>query len=110
MKHETESSLVPSSSQFSISISLSSRLSGLAVKNGIHCGAGVVDRDFRGNVGVVLFNLGSDDFEVRVGDRIAQLIIEKISTAPVVCVSALPKTQRGNDGFGSTGTGSILSI
>ena len=47
-------------------------------------GAGVVDRDYRGNVGVVLFNLSKTDYEVHHGDRIAQLIIERISTPALV--------------------------
>ena len=77
--------------------------SGLAVKKGIDVGAGVVDADYRGNVGVVLFNLGTDDFVVDVGDRIAQLILEKVNMAPVVEVEELTETERGAGGFGSTG-------
>jgi deoxyuridine 5'-triphosphate nucleotidohydrolase len=69
----------------------------------IDCGAGVVDADYRGNVGVVLFNFGSVDFEVGVGDRIAQLILEQISMVPAVVVEDLTFTQRGIGGFGSTG-------
>ena len=54
--------------------------SGLAIKKGIDVGAGVVDADYRGPVGVILFNLDSENvFEVQKGDRIAQLILEKIS-------------------------------
>mmetsp|Transcript_21147 Transcript_21147/g.49953 ORF Transcript_21147/g.49953 Transcript_21147/m.49953 type:complete len:158 (-) Transcript_21147:161-634(-) len=77
--------------------------SGLAVKKGIDCGAGVVDADYRGPVGVVLFNLGEEDFVVNKGDRIAQLILEKISMAPVEEVKDLTETERGAGGFGSTG-------
>ena len=66
-------------------------------------GAGVVDADYRGEVGVVLFNHGDQDFEVKMGDRIAQLILEKISTPEVEEVSALEDTVRGSRGFGSTG-------
>ena len=77
--------------------------SGLAVKKGIDVGAGVVDADYRGNVGVVLFNLGTEDFVVDVGDRIAQLILEKVNMAPVVEVEELTETERGAGGFGSTG-------
>jgi dUTP pyrophosphatase len=58
--------------------------SGLAVKYGIDTGAGVVDSDYRGLLGVVLFNFGEADFPFKAGDRIAQLIIEKISTPDVV--------------------------
>jgi dUTP pyrophosphatase len=78
--------------------------SGLALKNGIDVGAGVIDSDFCGNVGVILFNHGQDDFHIKVGDRIAQLILEKIETdAIVVEVDELEKSERGNGGFGSTG-------
>lgn len=56
-------------------------------------GAGVVDRDYRGNVGVVLFNLSKADYQVQHGDRIAQLIIERISTPPLVEVEVRIKLQ-----------------
>ena len=77
--------------------------SGLALKKFMDVGAGVVDADYRGEVGVVLFNHGDQDFEVKMGDRIAQLILEQISTPEVVEVSGLDETVRGTGGFGSTG-------
>mmetsp|Transcript_18749 Transcript_18749/g.46564 ORF Transcript_18749/g.46564 Transcript_18749/m.46564 type:complete len:168 (-) Transcript_18749:54-557(-) len=78
--------------------------SGLAVKKGIDCGAGVVDADYRGPVGVVLFNLDkTNTFEVQKGDRIAQMILEKINMAGIVEVQDLDETERGAGGFGSTG-------
>mmetsp|Transcript_16270 Transcript_16270/g.24608 ORF Transcript_16270/g.24608 Transcript_16270/m.24608 type:complete len:210 (-) Transcript_16270:548-1177(-) len=77
--------------------------SGLAVKHGLDVGAGVVDADYRGPVGVVLFNLGENDYTVQPGDRIAQLILEQICMADVVTVDSLDETQRGSAGFGSTG-------
>jgi dUTP pyrophosphatase len=80
--------------------------SGLALKNFIDTGAGVVDYDYRGPVGVVLFNHGEADFEVKRGDRIAQLILERICMADVVEVSELSDTERGAGGFGSTGVAS----
>jgi hypothetical protein len=83
--------------------------SGLAVKHMIDCGAGVVDADYRGNVGVVLFNFGPSDFEINVGDRIAQLILEQISMVPAVQVEELTETVRGEGGFGSTGVSSSTS-
>lgn len=58
--------------------------SSLSWKHHIDVGAGVVDRDYRGNVGVVLFNLSKTDYEVHHGDRIAQLIVERISTPALV--------------------------
>lgn len=77
------------------------------MKHGIHCGAGVIDADYRGNVGIVLFNFGDKSFTVKVGDRIAQLIIEKISITFVEVVSDLTETNRGTDGFGSSGHGPL---
>lgn len=78
--------------------------SGLAIKKGIDVGAGVVDADYRGPVGVILFNLDSENaFEVQIGDRIAQLILEKISMAAIQEVKELDATVRGAGGFGSTG-------
>ena len=78
--------------------------SGLALKNHIATGAGVIDRDYRGTVGIVLFNHGPDDFKVNRGDRIAQLILERcLDDAKVKVVRSLPSTDRGRQGFGSTG-------
>ena len=77
--------------------------SGLALKKFIDVGAGVVDRDYRGDVGVVLFNHGDQEFQVKMGDRIAQLILEKIDTPPVEEVQGHDSTVRGTGGFGSTG-------
>jgi dUTP pyrophosphatase len=77
--------------------------SGLAVKKGIDIGAGVIDEDYTGHVMVVVFNHGDDDFEVQQGDRIAQLILEKIETPEVQEVDTLETTTRGRGGFGSTG-------
>uniref|UniRef100_A0A5B7C2I1 Deoxyuridine 5'-triphosphate nucleotidohydrolase n=1 Tax=Davidia involucrata TaxID=16924 RepID=A0A5B7C2I1_DAVIN len=77
--------------------------SGLAWKHSIDVGAGVIDADYRGPVGVILFNHSDVDFEVKVGDRIAQLVIEKIMTPDVTEVDDLDSTVRGVGGFGSTG-------
>lgn len=79
--------------------------SGLAVKNFIDVGAGVVDSDYRGNVGVVLFNFSDEDFVVRRGDRVAQLICEKIAYPDLEEEKEnLTNTDRGSNGFGSSGT------
>ena len=78
--------------------------SGLAAKYGIDVGAGVVDSDYRGNVAALLFNFGTEDFHVACGDRIAQLILEKISHAELVEVTSLDSTARGDNGFGSPGS------
>lgn len=78
--------------------------SGLATKNFIDVGAGVVDEDYRGVLKVILFNHSDKDFEVKKGDRIAQLICEKIFYPEIEEAEELTDTTRGEGGFGSTGT------
>uniref|UniRef100_A0A673GMV7 Deoxyuridine 5'-triphosphate nucleotidohydrolase n=1 Tax=Sinocyclocheilus rhinocerous TaxID=307959 RepID=A0A673GMV7_9TELE len=65
---------------------------------------GVVDEDYRGNLGVVLFNFNKEPFEVKKGDRIAQLICERIYYPELQELQTLDETERGAGGFGSTGT------
>jgi dUTP pyrophosphatase len=77
--------------------------SGLAVKHCINVGAGVIDPDYTGEVKVVLFNHGEKDFEIKKGDRIAQLVLERCETPPVKEIEIIEETDRGSDGFGSTG-------
>lgn len=79
--------------------------SGLAVKHGISTGAGVIDADYRGEVKVVLFNHSTKDFEIKKGDRIAQLVLERIVNAEIrqITLEELDNTERGAGGFGSTG-------
>jgi dUTP pyrophosphatase len=77
--------------------------SGLSWKKHTDIGAGVIDMDYRGPVGVVIFNHADTDLKIEVGDRVAQLILEKISYAEMVEVVVLDNTQRGEGGFGSTG-------
>ncbi|WVQ64461.1 uncharacterized protein L199_002628 [Kwoniella botswanensis] len=77
--------------------------SGLASKHSIDTGAGVIDADYRGPVMVLLFNLSDEDFTVKKGDRVAQLILEKIVLADIAEVDDLDATSRGSGGFGSTG-------
>ena len=72
-------------------------------KRSILVNAGVIDRDYTGPVKVMLHNLSNDNFVIEKGNRIAQLIIEKISTPEVELVDELDDTERGNGGFGSTG-------
>ncbi|KAL4967940.1 dUTPase-like protein [Aspergillus stella-maris] len=78
--------------------------SGLASKNFIDVGAGVIDADYRGEVKVLLFNFSETDFTVKEGDRVAQLVLERIFTPEVVVVEELAESVRGAGGFGSTGT------
>jgi dUTP pyrophosphatase len=77
--------------------------SGLAVKHGIDTLAGVIDSDYRGEVRVVLINHGDEPFAIHPGDRIAQLLIQKVERAAFVSVAAVGDTARGTGGFGSTG-------
>ena len=76
----------------------------MSAKKSIDVGARVVDRDYRGEIGVVLINHSSKGFEVNVGDRIAQMILEQIKTPEVEEQANLDQTERGGKGFGSTGT------
>ncbi|XP_041750516.1 deoxyuridine 5'-triphosphate nucleotidohydrolase isoform X2 [Coregonus clupeaformis] len=78
--------------------------SGLAAKHFIDVGAGVVDEDYRGNVGVVLFNFSKETFEVKRGDRVAQLVCERICYPDLQELKTLDETERGSGGFGSTGS------
>jgi len=79
--------------------------SGLALKHGITClnTPGTIDHDYRGEVKVILANLGSEPFEVRRGERIAQLVPAVVTRADFVEVAELSDTARGAGGFGSTG-------
>lgn len=81
--------------------------SGLALKFGITClnSPGTVDSDYRGEVGVILVNLGAEDFEIRRGDRIAQMVIARHARIEWEVVESLDDTARGTGGFGSTGRG-----
>jgi dUTP pyrophosphatase len=78
--------------------------SGLAVKHGINVGAGVIDPDYTGEIKVLLFNHGEGVFEVKKGDRVAQLVLERCETPEVEEVGVIKETERGASGFGSTGT------
>jgi dUTP pyrophosphatase len=79
--------------------------SGLAIKNGITClnTPGTIDSDYRGEIKVILINLGQEPFEVRRGERIAQLVPAPVLRADFVEASQLGETARGTGGFGSTG-------
>lgn len=85
--------------------------SGLAVKYCIDVHAGVIDADYRGKISVLLANMSNENFTVKVGDRIAQIIIEQIHDVTFVQTSQLDDTERGSNGFGSTGinTTDVLS-
>ena len=79
--------------------------SGLALKNGVTVlnAPGTVDSGYRGEVGVILINLGEDDFQVRKGDKVAQLVIAPVTQPEIVETAEVDETDRGAGGFGSTG-------
>jgi len=80
--------------------------SGLAAKKGITVlnAPGTVDADYRGEIGVILVNLSNEEFTIQNGERIAQLVIAKHERAEWIEVEELSETDRGEGGFGSTGT------
>lgn len=79
--------------------------SGLALKHGITVlnSPGTVDADYRGEITIILINFGSRDFQIYRGDRVAQMVINKIEQAHLIEIDELPESQRGPNGFGSTG-------
>jgi len=79
--------------------------SGLAIKNGITClnSPGTIDSDYRGEIGVILANLSTEKFIINSGDRIAQLVVAKHEKVEWVQVEELENSQRGEEGFGSSG-------
>ena len=77
--------------------------SGLALRHGIDTLAGVIDSDYRGEVRVVLVNHGGEPFAIARGDRIAQLLVQKVERVEFVARDTLDATTRGAGGFGSTG-------
>lgn len=79
--------------------------SGLALKKGVTVlnTPGTIDSGYRGEVGVILANFGSEPFEVKKGDRIAQVVIAPVTQAQIVEVEEIDETDRGGCGFGSTG-------
>ncbi|MDH7802673.1 MULTISPECIES: dUTP diphosphatase [unclassified Rhizobium] len=103
-----ERALVPTGFVFEVPQGYEAQIrprSGLAIKNGITClnSPGTVDSDYRGEVKVILANLGQDDFIIERGMRIAQMVIAPVTQVVVSEVSETSETARGTGGFGSTG-------
>ncbi|KAL7080688.1 hypothetical protein ACQ4LE_000352 [Meloidogyne hapla] len=112
--HSAEDCVVPAKGKYLVSTGIQIALpdgyygriaprSGLASKNFIDVGAGVIDTDYRGEIKVLLFNFSDVDFKISVGDRIAQLICTPFVKPALVEVTNLDSTDRGDNGFGSTG-------
>jgi len=80
--------------------------SGLALKHGITVlnSPGTIDAGYRGEIMVTLFNSGTEDFEIKVGDRIAQLVVQEFFEARFIRVESLPDSDRSETGYGSSGT------
>ncbi len=83
--------------------------SGLALKHGITClnTPGTIDSDYRGEVKIILINLGSEPFEIKRGDRMAQLVVAPVQIGTMIEVTELDETARGAGGFGSTGVRAV---
>lgn len=79
--------------------------SGIASKNGIKTMAGVIDSGYRGEIKIVLANLSREVYGIKKGDKIAQMLIQKVKRAEIIEAEELDETMRGEGGFGSTGLG-----
>ncbi|MEK7130980.1 MAG: dUTP diphosphatase [Patescibacteria group bacterium] len=77
--------------------------SGLALKNGLKTMAGVIDASYRGEIIIVLANLSNQDYKIEKGQKIAQMLIQKVEQVKIEEARELSETKRGEDGFGSTG-------
>ena len=104
-----ERALIPTGIALSIPdgyVGIVAARSGLACKKGICLsnGIGVIDSDYRGEISVGLFNSSKDEFTVERGERIAQLMFVPVESAVFVSTDSLDETERGEGGFGSTGT------
>ncbi len=100
--------MIPTGLRFEIPLGYEIQMrprSGLALKNGITCvnSPGTIDSDYRGEVKVILINLGQEDFIINNGDRIGQVVLAPVFQASFEIVSELSDTSRGEGGFGSTG-------
>ncbi|MDQ0416893.1 dUTP pyrophosphatase [Croceifilum oryzae] len=100
--------LIPTGLAMAMPIGLEAQVrprSGLALKHGITVlnTPGTIDADYRGEIGVILINFGEEPFEIRRGDRIAQLVFQQVASVKLVEVEQLEETARGTGGFGHTG-------
>lgn len=103
-----ERKLIPTGVRIALPIGYEAQVrprSGLALKHGVTVlnTPGTVDADYRGEIGVILINLGSEPFEVKPGERIAQLVIAKYEKANLCLTDELNDTERGERGFGHSG-------
>lgn len=104
-----ERALIPTGLKIALPIGYEAQIrprSGMALKHGITCAntPGTVDCDYRGEVGIILINLGTEPFVINDGDRIAQMVINKYERIEWESVTELSKTERADGGYGHTGT------
>lgn len=105
-KTKTGRALIPTGVAVAIPTGLVGRIcsrSGLSVRHNIEVGAGWIDSDYRGEIHVELKNFNGDDFHIKRGMRIAQLILLKIDRIAIQVVKSLPRSKRSRRGFGSSG-------
>lgn len=103
-----ERKLIPTGLQMAIPVGFEAQIrprSGLAIREGITMlnAPGTIDADYRGEVKVIAINHGQETFTIEYGDRIAQMVIAPVTQFPVIEVTDLDSTERGEGGFGSTG-------
>lgn len=117
--YSTESYIIKSNKRQLVSTGISMELpkgyfasirdkSGLALKKGITILGGVIDYTYRGEYGIIVLNTGEEDFVIKKGDKIAQVIIQPVATAEIKEVAKLSETERGSGAWGSTGGNSGL--
>ncbi len=104
-----ERALIPTGLRIELPVGYEAQVrprSGLAAKHGLTVlnSPGTIDADYRGEIKVILVNLSNENFTIKHGERIAQMVIAKHETATLVEVAELSQTQRGEGGFGHTGT------
>ncbi|MEO1918776.1 MAG: dUTP diphosphatase [Paracoccaceae bacterium] len=103
-----ERALVPSGLKFEIPLGYEVQIrprSGLALKHGVTLvnAPGTIDSDYRGQVGIILINLGNKPFHIAHGERVAQMVFAVVARCEIAKVTSLTATERGAGGFGSTG-------
>lgn len=103
-----ERKLIPTGLHIALPVGYEAQIrprSGLAIKHGISClnTPGTIDADYRGDIGVILVNVSHEDYVVQPGERIAQMVINKIEQIEFNLVEELDETERGEGGFGHTG-------
>lgn len=104
--HPGETKIIPTGLALEIPVGFVGNIrdrSGLAGKHALHALAGVIDSNYRGEIGIVMTNLSQIDYQIKTGDRVAQMLIQQIAMAEFEEVAELSETNRGENGFNSSG-------